>query len=126
MWLLICSKNEEINMYNTEANKAKFHFYFSTEILSLMNKNKLNSGDLFGYGEDCFIVDLYEYSSLLFDAFTSTALLDSSLFEVCKFLAIEFFGAVLDSGELTMECKFPEVNKFKKTINNVLTAFINR
>ena len=114
-------------MYNTEANKAKFHFYFSTEVLALMNQNKLNSGDLFGYGEDCFVVDLYEYSVLLFDEYSnSSSLLDSSIFEVCNVLAIEFFGAVLDSDTSSMECKLPEVNKFKKTIHNVITAFINR
>ncbi len=113
-------------MYNTEANTAKIHFYFTTEILALMNKNKLNSGDLFGYGEDCFVVDLYEFSVLLFDEFSNSSLLDSSLFEVCNVLAIELFGAVLDSDTSPMECKLPEVNKFQKTIHNVITAFINR
>lgn len=112
-------------MNNTEADKAKIHFYFTTEILTLMTKNKMNSGDLFGYGEDCFVMELYEYSVLLFDGYTAFSLLDSSLFDVCKIIAIEFFGSVLDSSNAPMECKFPEVNKFKKVIDNVLKAFIN-
>jgi len=112
-------------MYNTEADKAKIHFYFTTEILALMTKNKMNSGDLFGYGEDCFVIDLYEYSVLLFDGYTKSSLLDSSLFDVCKVLSIELFGEVLDSNNAPMECKLPEVNKFKKVIDSVLKAFIN-
>lgn len=113
-------------MYNAEADKAKFHFYFTTEILGLMRKNKMNCGDLFGYGEDCFVIVLYEYSVLIFDNYNNSSLLDSSLFDVCKVLSIELFSEILDSSQLTIECKLPEINKFKGVIHNVIKAFINR
>lgn len=117
-------------MAKNVAFKATYHFYFVTEVLSLMKERKDNTGDLFGYGEDDFVTDLYPYSNLIYRTTCSDLnpeYRESDIFELMKECAESFWSIIDTDNEAfpaeIMETKMPDIGEFELDVKRAISRF---
>ncbi|QFT13448.1 hypothetical protein [Vibrio sp. THAF190c] len=89
-----------------EAIKASYHHVLATAVLNKLETLGGNTGDSFGEGEDSFLINLYEYTELVyelvyhFETKNPIAWKENMLWELMQFVANQFlFLAFRDSRE---------------------------
>lgn len=113
-------------MISENADKAMFHFYLVTEILKqIPEEYDLGVGDIFGYGEDCFVLDLYPYSECFYHEYykminSGKKYTSLSLFEIVSDLAKRFWLLVKNKGFQPLDAKIPSKVEFKLIIKQSL------
>ena len=111
-------------MYDLNAHIAKIHFYFSVQITKDLARIDESIGDLFGYGEDNFIVDLYPYSKIIHDEIYAVDILDSKVFEICKRVSDTFWESVFLTEAPIMEKEMPNKEQFTEQVIEIIKQLL--
>jgi len=118
---------EETTMSVKTAEKAMYHFYFVTEVIRTIPENQC-IGDLFGIGEDCFVIELYPFSNLFYrkvdEAYRNGHEFSGcAVYEIVKPLA-EYFWEQIERQELKpLEVSLPDKDEFELDLNRVIEMF---
>lgn len=68
-----------------------FHYYLCSEVLDNLPEDK-SIADILGYGEDCFVQELYEYSKLFFE------LVNNAVKKGCMFRGVPVYDVSEELG----------------------------
>ena len=98
---------------------------FATEVVSQLDES---TGDLFGIGEDCFIVKLYPYSELIAtiheeELAKKRKFSGTFVYDVMEELAGLFISSIMRQEADTMEHEFPELDEFKLDVVRVVPSY---
>lgn len=116
-------------MNTKNAHKATYHHYFVTAILKYASENEFQVADVFGVGEDEFVVSLYPFSNMIYrivDAHSQTDAgrhwKDSQLFGLMVNVAYSFWGAVEREDYDEMEAEMPCPDEFELDVQRYLDS----
>jgi hypothetical protein len=107
------------------AIKATTHFYFSQAVLDVARQSEYSIGEIFGIGEDTFVVSLYPYSNLIQRSMNegdASEVLYSKFVDEAEQLAECFWGIVERDGMGEGDTLMPDINEFLLDVNRVLTG----
>lgn len=111
------------------AIKATTHFYFAQAILNVAKQSQYTVGDIFGFGEDTFVVSLYSYSNLIQRSLNegdASDVLYSKFVDDVEQLAECFWGIVERDGMGKCDTLMPDMDEFLLDVNRVLTSYAVR